>query len=115
MIETATRSPHGPFSEQVRHGLQTPVRLNETPRCKGYWKLVSTQLPKLFMDFISFTEAAQGRGAVRSTLYRAVAEGCINAQEEAGRCLVVDDDTFKNYASCNVGRRAARQKEGADE
>jgi predicted site-specific integrase-resolvase len=70
------------------------------------------------VDFISFTAAAEEKSCGRATLYRAARDGRIDAQEVAGRRVIVANEKYEAFEPQHTGARAARQKNsggGSDE
>ena len=63
------------------------------------------------MNFISVSEAARRIECARTTIYRACSDGRLNSQRVAGRLVVADDATFRDFEPHHIGARAARQKD----
>jgi hypothetical protein len=58
--------------------------------------------------YVSFTDAAEEKSCGRNTLYRAARDGRIDAEEVAGRHLVVANEKFEQFEPMRRGARAAR-------
>jgi len=63
------------------------------------------------MEFISVSEAARRVECGRNTIYRACNDGRLNSERVAGRLVVADDATFRDFEPHYIGARAARQKQ----
>jgi excisionase family DNA binding protein len=57
-------------------------------------------------DLISITDAAEHFACSRTTLYRAIKDGRLNAVEVGGRTMLVKDDAWQAFEPVRIGGRA---------